>query len=364
MFALIAILAVGGLVALVAGAGSKGGGAANALISGHRYKGTMRTDVRRQGATFAQMETLTTRLAQLGWTSVFLEPNDADVDPFVWEFDAIWSGSKPTLADGLGIFFITHPDDVTVRAAHHGKYDDDLPPDLEETVTRMLGFESDPIKLFDFAQQLRPQFPIAAGALETKAATLNFGPGNVPSPPAPPPVNVQPDAPPKPSPQPTNLKDPPLVAPQPVQPTPIVQPPAPPPPAPPPDAPPADPGGGFVQFDPGPLPKLPAIPPAGGNKTAAHASVQRALNNFYESNNVLDPVTDDNLNFTANDVDGIIGPFTQRALWAFQRFQNQTHGFALAEDGLPGASTNLVLQQFGFDPSASSAQSSFTENDA
>jgi hypothetical protein len=56
MLALIAILAVGGLIAVIAG-GSKGGAASatNALISGHRYKATMRTDVRRPGATFAKM---------------------------------------------------------------------------------------------------------------------------------------------------------------------------------------------------------------------------------------------------------------------------------------------------------------------
>lgn len=360
MFPLLVIVAIGGIIAAVAGA-SRGAASpkSNVLISGHRYKVTMRTDVRRAGATFAQMETLTTRLAALGWTSVFLEPVETEIDPFVWDFDAIWSGSLTKLADGQGLFFITVPEDVTVRADHHGKYDDDLPPDLEETVTRMLGFESDPIKLFDFAQQLRPQFPIAAGALETKAATLNFGPGNLPSPPAPPP----PGPPPPPPPGPVKPQTPPFV---PV--TPVIVPPAPPPPSPPP-APPAPPPQPdqpeFVQFDPGPLPRLPAIPPAGGNKTPAHASVQRALNNFYENTNVVDPLMNgDNFNFTTNDVDGILGPFTQRALWGFQRYQNKTNNFALTEDGLPGAQTNAVLVQWGFDPNASTSPVTFIENNS
>jgi len=321
-------------------------GAASALIVGHRYKIAFRTDVSRKAPVpFATLDALTKRLEALGWTNVFLEPSDADVDPFVWRASGTWSGALAKLTNGPGIAFIGTPTDVDAIPQQH-LYDANLPADLELTVTRMLQSETDPNQLNTFAASLLPDFPIAAGQLQTKANALSFAPPSTPVTPTFLPPN------------------------QPTQP-PVFIPPAPPPPispdlppVPQPTPPPPDPTPAFVIFDPGPLPRLPAIPPAGGNKTAAHASVQRALYNFYRNVNVLDPTTNDNWSFGPSDIDGLIGPKTQRAVWGFQRFQNGTNGMVLVEDGLPGASTNLILQQFGFDPNASTQPSSFTENDA
>lgn len=229
-----------------------------------------------------------------------------------------------------------------------------MPPQTCEAIGIAVAVETDPTKLRSFAATI-PQFPIGASALLAKAAALEAL-GVVPSipniPPAPPPNNVTPVGP-----TPSIPPAPPAIIPPnlPVFPVPDT------PPAP--VAPVAPAAPVFTQFDPGPIPTLPAIPSSGGQKTAAHQSVQTALYNFYQNTNVIDPFTTDNWNFGKVDIDGQIGPTTQRALWGFQRYQNGVNGMTLTEDGLPGAQTNLILQEWGFNPNASSSPSTFIEQD-
>lgn len=330
---LVALLGIAAVIALVAASAGKtaGGDAERALIPGRRYKITFRaSDTRRQGAPFAALESLTSRLASLGWTSTFLEPVESEPDPYQWNAEAIWSGARTTLLDGQNIFFLG-AQDVSQRADHHGAYDADLPPAEEEAVNRALQFETDPQALNDFAASLRPQFPIAAGALEARATQLQRNP-NAPPAPSPSPSPSAPSLPSLPS--------------FPIQPTvPFFPNVVPPPPAPPsfPSAP-----SSSNAFDPGALPKLPTIPQAGKADTTQHRKGQRGLVAFFASNPVRDPEhPGDTIHYLGSEVDGIIGPHTQKATWAFQRWANRQRGAKLTEDGLFGTNTYAALAEFG-----------------
>jgi hypothetical protein len=334
MFGLIAAVVVLGLIAAVAG-GSKAG--ARQLIPGHRYKLTMRTDVRRAGATVAQLESLTSRLQQLGFNSAFLEPIDTEPDPFTWDCDAVWAGTQKSLVDAQGIFFI-NAIDVSAQPSN-GRFDADLPPDIEAAVERALQFESDPAKLHQAAASLRPQFPIAADNLDSRANALAFvPPGQTPpavvlppipaippliSPPAPPPF-----LPPVPEPPPS---------------PPAIEPPAPPPPSP---AVASD-----TVFDPGSPPPFSPLSAAAKSKTSAHQQIQLLLTHFYAAEPVLDHTgmladSTGQIAYGSDDVDGQWGPRSQQALWSFQRWFNAKRQHILQEDGLPGPASQNALGEW------------------
>jgi hypothetical protein len=335
MLLFVGLIAVVGLIAAVAG-GKSGAAAQRQLIPGHRYKMTFRaTDTRRAGAPFAALEALTAKLAALGWTSTFLEPIDSEPDPFQWNAEAIWSGARTALVDGQNVFFLG-VQDITDRADHHGRFDPDLPPAEEEAVTRALQFETDPQKLRDFAASLRPQFPIAADNLETRANALAVNPQA-------PPV-VLPPVPRPPDPLPS--------------PAPVI------PPFEPPSLPPAPnasvqpmPSSGDV-FTPGMIPSSVRPFKATGAKTQQNTDIQRALSNFFAMNPVIYPDNGDFLDagFSLRDrstgdisfqsVDGVWGPRSQLALWAFQVWSNHVRNTNLTIDGLPGPASLKALDDW------------------
>ncbi len=218
--------------------------------------------------------------------------------------------------------------------------DANLPDDVHKAVMKALAVETNQGRLLSFASVLRADgFPLAAAKLEAKAASLGGTPViNVPPapqsfppapnqppvfvPPAPPVILVQPD----PSP-PDDPVVPPFV-----------------PPVLPPDVPVAPPSA----FDPGPLPRLPALPASAGQKTADHKNFQQELAIFYGNTAVAGPSNSAGpgalVVYTDADADGVIGSRTQIATWIFQRWSNQMAGTVLSEDGIPGPSTLLALQ--------------------
>jgi peptidoglycan hydrolase-like protein with peptidoglycan-binding domain len=94
-----------------------------------------------------------------------------------------------------------------------------------------------------------------------------------------------------------------------------------------------------AMFDPGTMPKLLAIPAAGKAKTTAHAEGQRGLVAFFAKTPVKDPTSSSRLVYPSSEVDGMIGPRTQKATWAFQRWANAVMRAGLSEDGLFGPMT-------------------------
>src|SRR5579859_4942354 len=84
--------------------------------------------------------------------------------------------------------------DVTL-APGTGIFDRNLPLVLEQTTSRMIATDTSPADLQEFANALLPDYPIAAAALDAKAATLG-APPLVPLPPS----TVPPQQAPAPSP--------------------------------------------------------------------------------------------------------------------------------------------------------------------
>ena len=76
--------------------------------------------------------------------------------------------------------------------------DPNMPPDVAHAVQVALATETDPAKLRAFAASLLPEYPLAAAALNAKAAAIDAAHGNLPAhpnmPPLPPPPPFQPPA--------------------------------------------------------------------------------------------------------------------------------------------------------------------------
>lgn len=314
----LAGLAAVGAFAFVAHEKSASASTGPGLAIGHVYKITFNADqVSRNAPSLAAQQSLVSALGKLGWTRVVLEPNPADQNLFTWRAQGTWDGSQPALRDGLGIRFVATLDTSAVIAnatnaamgggggIATGKYDRDLPPELELTVDRMLASENDPNELQKFSASMRPRYPIAASALDAKIAVLTGGRGianaaaaaapgaRIALPPAPPPLAAS-------------------YAPQPSGET----------------------------FNPGKLPALPPIPPAGHTATQQHREGQAALADWaarYQPGS-----------FAMADVDGKIGPRTQHVTQVFQAWSNQNQRTNLTLDGLFGPNTYAALQSAGY----------------
>jgi hypothetical protein len=91
------------------------------------------------------------------------------------------------------------------------------------------------------------------------------------------------------------------------------------------------------------LPKLPPIPSAGKVRTGAHKQFQQAIVNWAQSTGLAGETYD------TSQIDGIIGPVTQRVSQRYQRWHNRMKpGSHVVEDGLPGAQTMSALSSDGF----------------
>jgi hypothetical protein len=257
------------------------------------------------------------------------------------------------------------------------KYGDvGMPANLELTVDRELQNENDPAKLRELANAIRDQFPRAAAYLDTKANALSVNapgsgigvvpygpPGPVPSggggggpsagagvgimDGAPPPVVNMPPVTITAAPPPTSpfggiaggLQLPQGLPPLPNFPIPIpgVS-----------TSPPAGGGGSTpARWSPPTLPALPPIPAAGRQSTPAHKTAQRQL--------VRWSAAVDGGAYDASQVDGVIGPITQRTTQRFQAWANQYLSARLTLDGLFGPATYAALTKFEQTATAPSA---------
>lgn len=229
--------------------------------------------------------------------------------------------------------------------------------DIEATAQAMLARETDPVKLREFASDIRKQDPVKYGALanqlETKANALAVGgPGagtpyvpNAPPQASPPPYVPPPQASPLPQASPPFTPSVPgntgiagglgailggvASSPLPSFPVPTV-----------PTVPtvPMPTSGGVAAWNPGTLPKLPPIPAAGRQKTPAHRKGQTQLAAWSKAV--------EGGAYGPSEADGVIGPVTQAATQRFQAWANQFLSARLTLDGLFGPDTYAALDRF------------------
>jgi hypothetical protein len=232
-----------------------------------------------------------------------------------------------------------------------GKYDPGMDLDTERAVDVMLATDNNPNELREMAASLRPEFPRAADFLDTKANALSVSPSTPPLvvPPSPP-IPIPPSPPVPLTPQPPVFIPP---APPPaIPPSPPIQPMQPP-------GPPLPKDNRDTVFTPGHIPASIRPFAVTGAATQTNHDIQFALGNFFALNPVVYPDNGDFLDsgFTLRDpttgfitnnipVDGVWGPRSQLALWAFQTWSNIARGTKLSIDGLPGPASLGALDEW------------------